>query len=365
MGVPKLFTVINKNNVTYSAIVENLDKQIDVDNFFIDFNSIVHVTSQIFIIDINEIFLILLSLKSNNELKQNESIKKIVKKYNPYLNDFFNNFSFTEQIYDEFNKYFSIDSVDNIVINLCKDNVHHLIKKFVKRKLKLLYIAIDGVPSKSKMIEQKKRRYMGAIVSEYKKFLIRKHTDDLKNSKTMYGSNRLLYEKNKISFNKSKISPGTKFMDKLTRVLEKEPYDCIQYILSSINEIGEGEKKIIDYIKKYNLFKCMIYSPDADMILLTSLLDGKGNTILRHNQQKSTLDDTFYDLIDIDIFKKNIYDYLDNKSVNQNIFIKDMICLASVFGNDFIPKIESIDVQYNFEQLLDIYLATFKFFDNI
>lgn len=366
MGVPKLFTVINKNNVTYSAIIENLNSKVDVEYFYIDFNSIVHVTSQILIIELNEILLILLSLKSKKDLKNNKPIEKIVKKYKPYLNNFFDNFSNFEsenEIGTQYNVYFSIDLVDEIVINLVKDNVHYLLKKFVKGVSKLLYIAVDGVPSKSKMIEQKKRRYMGAIVSEYKKLLRKKYNTDLENAKTLYGSNRLIYEKNKISFNKSKISPGTKFMDKLTNVLEKETFNCQKYILSSIDEVGEGEKKIIDHIKNNNYEKCMIYSPDADMILLTSLLEGKGNVILRHNQQKSTIDETFYDLIDIDIFKKNIHDYLDDKTVNKKFFIKDMICLASVFGNDFIPKIESIDVQFNFEQLLDVYLATFKFFD--
>ena len=366
MGVPKLFTVINKNNVTYSAIIENLDKQVDVEYFYIDFNSIVHVVSQIVIIELNEILLILLSLKSRDDLEKSETIKKIVNKYKPYLNDFYDNFSDFENEHDigeEYNNYFSIESIDDIIIGLVKDNVHHLLKDFVKGVPKLLYIAIDGVPSKSKMIEQKQRRYMGAIVSEYKKLLKKKYNDDLEKAKTLYGSNRLTYEKNKISFNKSKISPGTEFMDKLTSILSNETFDCQEYILSSIDEVGEGEKKIIDHIKKNNYEKCMIYSPDADMILLTSLLEGKGNVILRHNQQKSTVDETFYDLIDIDIFKKNIHDYLDDKSVNKKFFIKDMICLASVFGNDFIPKIESIDVQFNFEQLLDVYLKTFKFFD--
>lgn len=366
MGVPKLFTVINKNNVTYSSIVENVDEQINIDYFYIDFNSIVHVTSQILVIELNEILLILLSLKSTNDLKQNDSIKKIIKKYSPYLNNFYDNFTVFDNeimIGNEFNKYFSIYKIDEIVINLVKDDVHNLIKKFIKDKLKLLYIAIDGVPSKSKMVEQKQRRYIGAIISEYKKLLKDKYKNDLKVSNTLYGSNRLVYENSKISFNKSKISPGTQFMDILTSVLKKEKFNCNNYILSSIDEIGEGEKKIIDHIKKHNYNKCMIYSPDADIILLASLLDSTDNVILRHNQQKSTLDESYYDLINIDIFKNNIYDYLDDISVNKKSFIKDMICLASVFGNDFIPKIETIDVQLNFEQLLDVYLSTFKFFE--
>jgi hypothetical protein len=99
------------------------------------------------------------------------------------------------------------------------------------------------------------------------------------------------------------------------------------------------------------------------MILLTSLLPTSGNVILRNNQQTSTPDEPIYDLINIDVFKNNIYEYLDNRTIDKDKFIYDMICLSSMFGNDFIPKIESIDVQYNFEQLLDIYMKTFIFFN--
>ena len=363
MGVPKLFNVITKNNVTYSAIVENIDKEVSVKYFYLDFNSIVHVVSQILVIELNEILYILMSLKSKSDLQNNKTIKKIYDKYSPHLDNFykkFNHFESEEIICNKFNEYMD---VDKLVINLVTDQIHYLIKTFIKGTIDLLYIAIDGVPSKSKMVEQKQRRYMGAIVSEYKKFLFKKYEDVLKKSKTVHGSSRYLYEQHKIEFNKSKISPGTTFMDDLTNKLGKESFDCKKYILSSIDEIGEGEKKIIDHIKDNKYSDCMIYSPDADMILLTSLLEEKGHVILRHNQQTSTKDETIYDLIRIDIFKNNMYDYLDNKSVNKKNFIKDMICLASVFGNDFIPKIESIDVQYNFEQLLGIYLDTFKFFD--
>jgi 5'-3' exonuclease len=367
MGVPKLFTVINKNNVTYSAIIENIKTTIDIKCMYIDFNSIIHTTSQLLISELNEMLNIIMSLKNKEEIKKHKFIQKIINKYSPHLNDLSNQFDNTAfdqiSIGERFNEIFSIDNVDNLVINISIDIIHYIIKTYSKNTIDLLYIAIDGVPSKSKMVEQKQRRYMAAIISEYKNVLLKKNETVLKNSKTLYGHNRFIYEKYKMHFNKSKISPGTAFMTKLTKIYANTKFNCLKYILTSFDEIGEAEKKIIDHIKKYLYNKCLIYSPDADMILLTSLLPTSGNVILRNNQQTSTPDEPIYDLINIDVFKNNIYEYLDNRTIDKDKFIYDMICLSSMFGNDFIPKIESIDVQYNFEQLLDIYMKTFIFFN--
>ena len=199
MGIPKLFNSFRKNNVVYTAIKEDINELINIDNLYIDFNSIVHSNFPLFLSDINEILNVLLSLKSQNELKNNETINKIVskKEYKPYLDNFFNNFNKFNNETDiaiEFNKYFTNDIVDNIIIHITIKFIENMIDKYTN-KLKLLYIAIDGVPSKSKMVEQIKRTYIGAVASEYKKKLFNENIDILKNTKTVYGSNKYIYEK--------------------------------------------------------------------------------------------------------------------------------------------------------------------------
>ena len=312
MGIPKLFMTINKNNITSNAIKENIKDNIDHKHFFIDYNSIIHTTSQKFI----------------NSL--NESKKKV-------------------------------ENIDDIIIDLCVEEINILIKTFSESKLDLLYIAIDGVPSMGKMIEQKKRRYMNTIINEYKKILKEKYKNELQKSFLPNKMNR--YDYKEISFDKNKISPGTDFMKKLTKKLKSSKFNTKKYILSSFDEIGEGEKKILDYILQNNLDNCLIYSPDADMILLLCLLKNTNINILRHNQQTSTPEENIYDLINIDLFKQNLYSYIDF-DLDKDKFIKDIVFLASIFGNDFIPKIESIDVENNFKQLLDIYLDIYKSINN-
>ena len=312
MGIPKLFITINKNNITSNAIKENIKDNIEHKFFFIDYNSIIHTTSQKFINNLNE------------------SKKKV-------------------------------ENIDDIIIDLCVEEINLLIKTFSKSKLDLLYIAIDGVPSMGKMIEQKKRRYMNTIINEYKKILKEKYKNELQKSFLPNKMNR--YDYKEISFDKNKISPGTDFMKKLTKKLKSSKFNTKKYILSSFDEIGEGEKKILDYILQNNLDNCLIYSPDADMILLLCLLKNTNINILRHNQQTSTPEEDIYDLINIDLFKQNLYSYIDF-DLDKDKFIKDIVFLSSIFGNDFIPKIESIDVENNFQQLLDIYLDTYKSVNN-
>lgn len=126
---------------------------------------------------------------------------------------------------------------------------------------------------------------------------------------------------------------------------------------------GEGEYKIINYIRTYsNLFsnkKITIYSPDSDMILLCSILPNDID-IIRFDQQKNQ---DF--ILSTEIFKLLITEYIsDNKKINQNI-IDDIIFIFTIFGDDFLPKLEAIQVNNHYEKVLDIYKKIHKDNKNI
>jgi len=120
---------------------------------------------------------------------------------------------------------------------------------------------------------------------------------------------------------------------------------------------GEGEYKIINYIRNYNdLFfekKIVIYSPDSDMILLSSILP-HNIFILRYDQQKNQ---DF--IMSTELFKIIIIEYIleSKKSINQETqnIINDIIFIFTIFGDDFIPKLNSIPINYNFDKILNIY----------
>jgi len=95
--------------------------------------------------------------------------------------------------------------------------------------------------------------------------------------------------------------------------------------------------------------KIIIYSPDSDMILLGAILLND-ISIIRYDQQQNQ--DFF---LSTEIFKLLITEYIVGKSkINQDI-IQDIIFIFTIFGDDFLPKLESIQVNTHYEKILNIY----------
>tara|TARA_S200000501_G_scaffold366600_1_gene401568 strand:- start:670 stop:2250 length:1581 start_codon:yes stop_codon:yes gene_type:complete len=76
--------------------------------------------------------------------------------------------------------------------------------------------------------------------------------------------------------------------------------------------------------------------------------------MLRHNQQKDN-----YDIIDIDTFGDELYNYvfskIGNNKLDRDNIINDIVFIYTMFGNDFLPKVESINVKYDFFEIINIY----------
>jgi 5'-3' exonuclease len=366
MGIERFFNSIKSK---YN-IVKDLKypyKKIKTKYLFFDFNSIIHNISQKIISDINKLI-------------ENILIKKDIKNFNEYINLYNLDFEYNDfknqkksDILKYFNEYFTIEKLNKIIIDKVKDNILFLLNNnFEFDELKLIYIGIDGVPSKSKMIEQKKRRYMGEFSSLFKKKLIKKN------------KNKISYEKwyfqiNKIEWSKTHISPGTKFMKDMVSELSSKKFKSkiyeniknkINIIISGITEFGEAEKKIVDYI---NLNKDInkditVYSPDADMILLCMLLKNiKNLKILRLDQQLTEKDEdkeifhNIYNLIDVDDLKDAIFKYI-NLKLNKEKVLNDIILIFTFFGDDFLPKIESYNVRTDIDYIFDAYKKVLKNF---
>ena len=134
MGIERFFSAINKN-FDIVSLMSNI-KKLKTDVFFIDFNSIIHYVSSKYIKDNYDENTLILHIKN-------------------YVDDL----------------------LENVECNL-------------------VYIALDGVPSISKILEQKKRSFIGDLIEE----LVKKKPLPF-------------------SFNKSLIKPGTKFMRKISEYL--------------------------------------------------------------------------------------------------------------------------------------------------
>ena len=100
------------------------------------------------------------------------------------------------------------------------------------------------------------------------------------------------------------------------------------------------------------------------MLLALILKKDSPITIYRHDQQKSKKV-FIYNIKNIELLKKailhqtkiNIKEF--NLKPNYKNIINDIVLIFTIFGDDFLPKIESYDVKNDIGLLLDLYMITF------
>ena len=313
MGIERFFSSLNRQFDVVTDLREPYQK-INSTHLLIDFNSIIHNVSSKMLSDINK-------------FKQ----KKIEKL----------DFPFT-----------TMDTFEEVLIQQVKENIKDMLKNnFESEQLLYLMLAIDGVPSFAKMMEQKKRRYIGdLLLNLMKKFEL------------------------PVEWSKNNISPGTKFMDSMSNGLKEKSFidECKLIcknlkgvLVSDIYNSGEGEMKIMDCLRslKNTENKICVYSPDSDMILLLMLLDIPV-TLLRYDQQQSQREDQkIFNKIDVNAFKKELVEYCQvrtNKQFGERILLDEIIYIFTLFGDDFLPKTESISVSNDINVIIDNYLLTLE-----
>ena len=242
----------------------------------------------------------------------------------------------------------SDEEFENCLINNVLKYIDN-IYDFIKPK-ELLYISIDGIPPRSKMVQQRNRRFL----SSWKKDRL---IESLENSKI---DNELI-DKVKNEWNSSAISPGTKFMnilsDKIKNHFKKsEKYKYIKTIISDSYEKGEGEFKIFKYIKSLNNKKNnLIYGLDADLIML-SLLRENNIYLLREPTYLKLQNNEPYLFVSIKELKKNLIIFYEHYFSNKNNIIENYVFICFLIGNDFIPHLSFLKFKNNgLEILLSYY----------
>lgn len=216
----------------------------------------------------------------------------------------------------------------------------------------LLYIGIDGVAPIAKMIQQRKRRHLSSLQS----IMI----NDFKSR------NNIPYTS---IWDSNCITPGTDFMFKLNQVLKahfaslKTPFETI---ISGPDEVGEGEHKIIRYIKSLGDDKCVdvIYGLDADLIMLTMTCHKDKLYLMRESTQLTNDRNSpvGYKFVNIDVLRKSVGDYLytststSTSTGNTNMYMYDYVFICFILGNDFLPHFLCVDIKHEGLQMIcDIY----------
>ena len=322
MGIPKFFRYItNKYPNIINEDISNLD------NLFFDLNCLIHPCTH-----------------------------RVIQRFPDLVNSY--NRSITTHTLDE------ITPFESKVHSEIESYLRYLIK--FANPHKLLYLAIDGVAPRSKMKQQRLRRYKSVLEKKMRKLIDHK------------------YQKTTITLDTNCITPGTLFMKKLSNFIKqllktiKTEYD-VAIILNDSGIKGEGEHKILQYMR----INCReevncIYGLDADLIMLALVSNCPQCFLLRESIHFGKVDmekllffnielfsDKLYKSIEISILTKHKKQFTDCPEyipleLLKSRIVRDYICLCFFIGNDFLPHLPGIDINNSgIDKLLSIYIANF------
>ncbi|KAH9998847.1 exonuclease II [Russula compacta] len=316
MGVPKFFRYISERYPLTSQLIEE-NSIPEFDNLYLDFNGIIHACS--------------------------------------HPNDEDAHFRMSEeQIYTSIFAY-----------------VDHLFGRIKPKKL--FFMAVDGVAPRAKMNQQRGRRFRTAKEAREVREKAERKGETLPDEK---------------AFDSNCITPGTLFMAKLSeqlryfvnkKITEDANWREIQVVLSGHEVPGEGEHKIMEYIRlskaqpdyNPNVRHCL-YGLDADLIMLGLLSHDPHFCLLREEvkfgpaaKKKNNvgLESINFYLLHLSLMRE----YLDLEfrdvgrllpfGYNLERVIDDFIVLAVFIGNDFLPHLPDLHIHENgLEQLFEVYM---------
>ncbi|GFY63149.1 5'-3' exoribonuclease 2 [Trichonephila inaurata madagascariensis] len=277
----------------------------------------------------------------------------------------------------------------------------------IVRPRRLLYMAIDGVAPRAKMNQQRSRRFRASKETVEKVDLI----STIREKLLMKGINVPPEKPKEEHFDSNCITPGTPFMDRLAKCLHYYIHDRlnsdpgwrnIEVILSDANVPGEGEHKIMDFIRRQrsnpehdaNTRHCLC-GADADLIMLGLATHEPNFTIIREefkpNQPRpcelcgqighdlkgctgaaKEMQGEFDELtkpIEIDVefifIRLNVLrEYLAKELTMDNLpfpydlerVIDDWVFMCFFVGNDFLPHLPSLEIREGaIDRLVELY----------
>jgi len=344
MGISRFFKVLKndsnnfiylfKDNKYYNIIneIQIIDYNIldEIDTLYMDFQSFINYVIKKYKDIINNLLKILIYKKNEiiNNLINNNNFNEFIKYKNNKINKK-KTFKFIKKLNDEFIFKKVLEEL-NIII-------------FFIKNLKEINIYFDGIPLYAKIREQMFRK----IASIVNKLIV----NDLQKKYLKLNKLDKIYEKYKYDFDNSKVTFTKPFLVNIREYLEvnlKSKFKHININIEEINIEGESEHKILEDIKKNKTNKkILIFSPDADTILIASYLQilKKNIYIIKIDDLATQKNNWTFDFNLIDIKKFNLYIINKLKCEYDENKIIDILFIFNFLGCDFIPKIDSINIK--------------------
>ncbi|KOS19688.1 5'-3' exoribonuclease 1 [Escovopsis weberi] len=237
--------------------------------------------------------------------------------------------------------------------------IEHLFGKIKPKQL--FFMAIDGVAPRAKMNQQRARRFRTALDAERAR------------DKAIKDGIELPKE---APFDSNCITPGTEFMAKLSKQLryfvnkkvsEDSDWQGCEIVLSGHDVPGEGEHKIMEYIRNAkaqpgynpNVRHCL-YGLDADLIMLGLLSHDPHFCLLREEVtfgraskgKSKELEHQNFFLLHLCIVREYLeleFQGLQKEGTLSFPFdlervIDDFILMAFFIGNDFLPNLPGLHI---------------------
>jgi len=380
--------------------IENNIRKIITNHVIFDLNFLIYQEITEIENEINDLFKIILSYKNSNNINIlynliNEIINKPYwKLYEPLtllLKDIEKDNLLDEIIvilfkkisYNELNNIKVIDlMIYNKILNTIKyyvDNLHYTC--FIKT----INIFYDGIPSLSKIIEQRRRRIKNYLEFNEKKKIFKLYFDKLLpsdkklidcltnkyksflNVNDIITFNYLEWIKNRFSIDKS-IGPACSFIQNLEYYIKNNInyyFTNIKININSAYENGESDLKIFKFIANNNLTgDYCIHTTDSDLIH-QMLVQQSYYKILNKDINISVIKyikninlSGYVLILDGNIIIKNI---LDLYNINNNVktynykIIWDICLIFYFFGNDYIPSLLDIGPELGLDYYLKIH----------
>lgn len=384
MGFDKLLLFFNRNLPNASEELFDVPYVV-AQHIFFDMNFLIYNSINELEEEINRIIMIIFGVSYTNINIINEKLKNIFNSYhwkelNINMDEILDG-SNIQEIIDNLKKTLEIHAINLLIYHIYNKLNHHIISTHNLQFIKSINIFFDGIPTYSKILEQRRRRMKTYLDSKNRKNIFKKHFEKIIN--TIITEDDITYDyfdwvNNLYSFDKSlgPYSPAiiticNKLEEKMIKSYNTTTSGNIIINFNNSTIYGEADYKIFKYIIDNKIDGSIaLHSCDSDFIFLLvwyQILSFSKNleiNLMLINYSNNKNERTLYNgkkIINLLIEKYGHINNINTESNNISInIIFDLLCLLILFGNDIMPPSYEIGPELSLKTIYESHYILYK-----